>query len=179
MTPPINHATTDKPRTSRSRLRDRRPRGDAGLAVLELVIATTVLISVLLLVVGFGRYSEAQQLAEQAAGAAARAASLDATPAQATRDAQQTAADSVASAGQSCTDLQVSVDTSAFHPGGQVSVTVSCTADLSQLTLAGFGLNETVRSTQTAPLENYRDLGDATPLVRSPTASRTSGEVPA
>lgn len=162
-----------------SRLGDRRPRGDDGLAVLELVIATTVLISVLLLVVGFGRYSEAQQLAEQAAGAAARAASLDATPAQATRDAQQTAADSVATSGQSCTDLQVSVDTRAFHPGGQVSVTVSCTADLSQLTLAGFGPEETVRSTQTAPLEDYRDLGDGAPVPGPPNAPRTSGEVAA
>lgn len=129
--------------------------------------------------VGFGRYSEAQQLVEQAAGAAARAASLDATPAQATRDAQQTAVDSVASAGQSCTDLQVSVDTSAFHPGGQVSVTVSCTADLSQLTLAGFGPNETVRSTQTAPLEDYRHLGDGAPVTGPRDAPRTSGEVAA
>ncbi|MBN9618718.1 MAG: TadE family protein [Actinobacteria bacterium] len=178
MTPPTDNTANDKPRARWTRLRDRRPRGDAGLAVLELVIATTVLISVLLLVVGFGRYSEAQQLAEQAAGAAARAASLDSTPAQATRDAQQTAADSVASAGQSCTDLQVSVDTSAFHPGGQVSVTVSCTADLSQLTLAGFGPNETVRSTQTAPLENYRDLGERAAMIASPSPSRTTG-VPA
>jgi Flp pilus assembly protein TadG len=179
VTPSIDHATNDRPIRCELRRRGHLPRGDAGLAVLELVIATTLLISILLLVVGFGRYSEAQQLAEQAAGAAARAASLDATPAQATQDAQQTAADSVASGGHSCTDLQVSVDTSAFHPGGQVSVTVSCTADLSQLTLAGFGLNETVRSTQTAPLEDYRDLGDRAPVIGSPNASRTTGEVPA
>lgn len=179
MSPSIEHVINDEPRACWSRLRDRRPRGDAGLAVLELVIATTLLISVLLLVVGFGRYTEAQQLAEQAAGAAARAASLDATPAQATRDAQQTAADSVASAGQSCNDLQVSVDTSAFRPGGQVSVTVSCTADLSQLTLAGFGPNETVRSTQTAPLEAYRDFGEGPPVAGSPNTVRTSSKVPA
>lgn len=144
---------------------------DAGLAVVELVVATTVLISILLLIVGFGRYSEAQQLVEQAAGAAARAASLDSTPTQAASDARATAQDSVADAGESCTDLHVSVNTSAFRPGGQVSVTVSCTIDLSQLTLAGFGPHQTVASTQTAPLETYRDIGLAAPLASATTAT--------
>ena len=149
----------------RSRLAGGGPRGDDGLAVLELVVATTLLISILLLMVGFGRYTQAQQLVAQAAGAAARAASLDTTPAQATSDAEQTARDSIANGGQSCTDVQISVDTSAFHPGGQVSVTVACTTDLSQLTLAGFGPSETVHSTQTAPLETYRTLGNRAPAT--------------
>jgi len=161
------------PSRLKSRLAAGGPSGDDGLAVLELVIATTLLISILLLVVGFGRYTQAQQLVVQAAGAAARAASLDATPAQATSDAEQTARDSIANGGQSCTDVQITVDTSAFHPGGQVSVTVSCTADLSQLTLAGFGPSETVHSTQTAPLETYRTLGSRAPTT-NPDVNRPS-----
>lgn len=153
------------------RFRALRAAEDAGLAVVELVIATTVLVSILLLIVGFGRYSEAQQLVEQAAGAAARAASLDSTPTQAAVDARTTAQESVADAGESCTDLRVSVNTSAFRPDGQVSVTVSCSIDLSQLTLAGFGPHQTVASTQTAPLEAYRDIGLAPPLTSTTTAT--------
>jgi Flp pilus assembly protein TadG len=175
---PAGHNQHRRPRP-RPRWAVRAPRGDDGLAVLELVIATTLLISILLLVVGFGRYTQAQQLVTQAAGAAARAASLDTTPAQASTDAQQTARDSIANGGQSCTDVQISVDTTAFHPGGQVSVTVSCTADLSQLTLAGFEPSETVHSTQTAPLEIYRTFGSRAPATSSGAGRPAAGEAAA
>ena len=53
---------------------------DRGSSTAELVIVTPIIIIMLLLVVAFGRYAYGKQLIEQAASAAARAASLSTTP---------------------------------------------------------------------------------------------------
>jgi hypothetical protein len=53
----------------------------------------------------------------------------------------------------------VSVDTTAFRPGGQVTVTVRCTARLSDVALAGFPGSKTLTGSSVSPLERLRDLG--------------------
>ena len=129
-----------------------------GFAALELAILSSFVIVMLLLVVGLGRVSHGRQLIDQAGAAAARAAALNNTPGQASADAQQAASDTLAQAGLACTQLQVNVDTGAFHPGGYVDVAVRCTADLSGLALAGMPGSVTLESTSRSPLETYRDL---------------------
>lgn len=147
-------------RTLRQRLRDRfTGRGDAGFGSLELVIITPVLVGMLLLVVGFGRLTHGQQLVEQAAAAAARAGTLDSTPAQASVDAKQAAHDVLDQAGVSCRTFNAGVDTSQFAPGGQVSVTVTCTTTLSDLGLVGFPGHKTLTASATSPLEQFRQYG--------------------
>ena len=71
----------------------------------ELVVLAPIVIVLLLLVVGLGRYAHGKQLVEQAAAAAARAASLTSTAAQANTQAQRAASGSLADAGVSCTGM--------------------------------------------------------------------------
>ena len=140
-------------------LRRRVGRGDAGFGSLELVILTPVFIAMLLLVVGFGRLTHGRQLVEQAASAAARAASLDSNATQATNDAQREASDILTQAGVSCHTFTADVDTSDFRAGGQVSVTVDCVTSLSDLGLVGFPGSKTLEASSTSPLEQFRQFG--------------------
>ena len=112
---------------------------DRGSSTAELVIVTPIIIIMLLLVVAFGRYAYGKQLIEQAASAAARAASLS-------------------DAGVSCTSMTITVDDSNFRAGGTVGVTLNCTADLSGLALAGLPGSVTMTATGRAPLETYRQF---------------------
>ena len=136
-------------------------RRDDGFAAVELAILSSFLIVMLLLVVGLGRVSHGRQLIDQAGAAAARAAALTNAPGQASADAQRAASDTLSQAGLACAQLQVDVDTGAFHPGGYVDVAVRCTADLSGLALAGMPGSVTLTSTSRSPLETYRDLSGA------------------
>ena len=125
---------------------------------MEIVILTPLFIVLMLLVAGLGRYSHAEQLTRQAAGAAARAATLTTGGTVATAAADRAARDTLTGLGLTCTHVTVAVDTAAFRPGGQVTATVSCTADLSAMMLAGLPGTATVTATAAAPLETYRDL---------------------
>lgn len=141
------------------RRRVRRLRGDGGFMALELAVLTPFVIAAVLLVVGFGRVAHGRQLVDQAAAVSARAAALANSAGQAQIDGHAAAAGTLAQTEVSCTALQVSVDTTAFVPGGQVEVTVSCTADLSGLALSGLPGSMTMTATARAPLETYRDIG--------------------
>lgn len=132
---------------------------EAGFASLELVVLTPVLLLMLLLVVGVGRLTHGRQIANQAAAAAARAAALDADPAQAQQDGQQQAHQILSQAGISCHSFTATVDTSDFTAGGQVSVQVVCVTSLSDLGLVGFPGAKTLTASASAPLEQLRDFG--------------------
>src|SRR6478609_7685362 len=95
---------------------------DRGSMTTELVVLAPIMIVLLLLVVGLGRYAHGKQLVEQAAAAAARAASLTSTATQATSRAQRAAAGSLGDAGVSCGGMTTTVDTGSFRPGGVVAV---------------------------------------------------------
>ena len=140
----------------------RRRAGDAdrGSATTELVIVAPILVVLLLLVVGLGRYAHGKQLVEQAAAAAARVASLSSTAGQAQDRALDAAARSLDDAGVSCASMSASVDTGSFRAGGSVTVTVVCTADLSGLALSGLPGSATMTATATSPLETYRQYGN-------------------
>lgn len=137
----------------------RGPRREEGLAALELAILAPLFIVMLLVVVAFGRVTQGRAMVNQAAAAAARAGSLAATPAQASADATREARATLSSAGLACSGATVTVDTGGFRPGGQVSVQVVCSVDLSHLALAGLPGAMSLTATAASPLENYRDLG--------------------
>jgi Flp pilus assembly protein TadG len=140
-------------------MRSSEVRAEAGFMSLELVILTLVLVPMLLLVVGFGRLTHGKDLVQQAASAAARAATLDSNPIRAGTDAKQAARDVLDQAGVSCSTFTVTPDTSDFGPGGQVSVTVTCTTNLSDLGLVGFPGHKTLTAAATSPLEQFRQYG--------------------
>ena len=125
---------------------------------LELAILAPTLIVMLMLIVGFGRVTQARQLVDQSAAAAARAATLTTAPGPADTAARGAAAASLAQAGLSCRSLTTRLDLSAFRPGGLISATTVCVADLSGLAAAGLPGSITLTATATTPLEPFRDL---------------------
>ncbi len=134
--------------------------GDRGaFAALELTILVPFVIAMMLLVVGFGRVSRGRQLVDQAAQAAARAASLQLTPAAADAAAQQAGVQAVRDGGLSCSPVQVRLDVSQFRAGGQVVAHLSCHASLSGLALAGLPGEVALTADSTSPIETYRQIG--------------------
>jgi Flp pilus assembly protein TadG len=146
---------------------EKRPARDSdhgGFAALELAILFPFVIVMLLLVVGFGRVSRGRELVDQAAQAASRAGSLSSSPGAAHDAAIQAAQQTLTDGGMSCSDVQVTVDTAAFRPGGQVSAHVTCTANLAGLTLSGVPGHLTLTADSVSPLEPYRPIATgATP----------------
>ena len=124
---------------------------DRGSTAVEIALALPIGIALLLLLIAAGRYSSALIEVQSTAGAAARAASLARSPGAATIAAAQSTATMTG-----CTTHTVRVDTSAFRPGGQVTVEVTCT--ISTRSLTGFGApgSLTVEATSISPLDVYR-----------------------
>ena len=56
----------------------------------------------------------------------------------------------------SCVRIVVSTNTTDFVPGGEVTVTVSCTVELSDLGAPGLPGESTVSISQAAPIDPYR-----------------------
>ena len=129
---------------------------ERGSATAELVLITPLLILFVLFIVGLGRLAHARALVGDAAAQAARAATLQyLNPGQATAAAQQTAASALRSAGLACAAETASVQTGSDHPGGTITVTLTCRVDLSTVTAAGFPGSTTLRATATSPIDTY------------------------
>jgi Flp pilus assembly protein TadG len=139
-----------------------RPRlgGDAGVAVVEVAVGATALIVLLGLVILAGRVSELAADVETASAAAARAASLQGSPAGATQAAQQTAVANLDDANVSCGTLDVATAAD-MRPGGTVTVAITCVADLSELApLAPAGLRRTFAARSTEVVDVRRGIGN-------------------
>lgn len=118
----------------------------------------TVLVGFIVTVVGAGRFVDAGSQVDDAAYAAARAASLEQgleAGQVAGRDAAQSA---LTDRGRACTRLSVSFAGTEFRSSGHVTVHVTCHANLSDV--VGFGLPGAKDFTATAvvPIEQYRRL---------------------
>ncbi len=135
----------------------RRHAGDeSGAVATELVLLTPLLILLLLFVVALGRLAGARLEVDGAAAQAARAASIARDPAIATAMATQTAAAALGSDHVTCAHLTVATDIAAFAPGGQVTVTVTCTVDLADLTGLRLPPAESISSSATSVVDTYR-----------------------
>lgn len=140
----------------RTPLRPRWSRSEAGSVSLELVLLTPVLVGAILVIAGGARLVEARSDVGTAASAAARAASLEVSASTASPAGRRAGADAMAQGGTGCAHLEIDMDTHAFRPGGYVSATVTCVADLRDL--GGFGLpgSKTFTATTTVPIESHR-----------------------
>ncbi len=146
--------------SGRHRRRRACPGGDGGAASTELVLVMPVLIAFLSLVVVAGRLTDAKGDVVSAASDAARAASLQATPAAAVAEAEAIAAASVAGEGIECSGgVTVDIDfIPAFERGATVHATVACdvqTGDLALLDLPGV---VTVTEQAWEPIDAHRSL---------------------
>lgn len=129
---------------------------ERGSAAAELTLLTPLLIILLLFVVLCGRMADTKLRINDVAHQAARAATIARTPSQATTDAQATADAALASAGINCQSLSVSIDTQGLRPGSTVTVTVSCTVGLNDLTMLGVPGTRTFQSSFSSPVDVWR-----------------------
>ena len=92
---------------------------------------------------------------------AARSASISRTQHQAKTDGASGAATSLRNQGVRCTSQHVDIDTSGFAaPVGtpaKVTATVTCIADLSDLSIPGLPGTRTITATMSSPIDTYRE----------------------
>ncbi|MGE3412893.1 MAG: TadE/TadG family type IV pilus assembly protein [Dehalococcoidia bacterium] len=142
----------------RLRARFSTARDERGYTSVELLAMTTVLVGFITVVVGAGRIVDSNSQVDDAAYAAARAASLESNFEAAQIAGRQAAEDSLADRGKACTNLTVSFAGTDFRTSGQVKVEVTCHANLSDV--VGFGLPgaKDFSSSAVVPIEQYRRL---------------------
>ncbi len=133
----------------------RRDHADAGTATVELVLLAPLLIALLCFTAAGGRVTQAEGQVEGAARDAARAASMQRSAQAARTTAARTVADNISFG---CAPLIVATDVRNYRPGGTVTVTVRCTANLASLGLSGFPGRVTLTGRAVAPLDQYRGL---------------------
>jgi Flp pilus assembly protein TadG len=163
-----------------ARRRARPPQSrERGSAAAELVLVTPFLFLLLLFAVAAGRLVQARLDVDSAAQQAARAASLARTPAAASAQATQVAQAALAGQSVSCDPAVITPDTGDFTPGGEVTVQVTCTVRLSDLSLLHIPGSETITSTFTAPIDTYRSnaLGLRNPDAPAPSLSTSPGRL--
>lgn len=130
---------------------------DGGFSTIEVVLLVPVFVLLVLLVVALGRVEEARIEVTGAARDAARAASLSRTAAQATDRAHSSAAVVLSGNSVSCVGgPDVDVDTTAFTPGGAVTVHVTCPVRLGDLGFPGLPGTKSVTAQASSVIETYR-----------------------
>jgi Flp pilus assembly protein TadG len=140
----------------------RSGRRDQGSAATELTIWTPLLILILLFVVSCGRLVQAQLRLSDAAHSASRAASLARDPVSASRAATAAVQAALPGGGATCTHADVSVDTSTFVPGGSVTVRVTCSVKLGDLTPLSLPAGTGTQSTSfTSVIDTFRGVSPA------------------
>ncbi|WP_268873585.1 TadE/TadG family type IV pilus assembly protein [Streptacidiphilus neutrinimicus] len=126
---------------------------------MEIMLVAPAIVLLLLSAVALGRMVNAHMDVASAAQQAARAASQLRLTVQAQGVADQTARAALADSGRACQDFAVTTDTSHFTPGGDVTVTVACTTQLSDLGLPLPG-SHVSRSTASVPVDSYEYVSD-------------------
>ena len=129
---------------------------DRGSASAELALLTPLLILIAVLVLLAHRIVSAGTAADAAAAAAARAATLERTPAAAHTAAETAAANAVRTHELSCATYDLTVDTGRLQPGATVRATLTCTADLSDLSGLGVPGTRTIEGTAASVVDSYR-----------------------
>ncbi|MFE5614177.1 TadE/TadG family type IV pilus assembly protein [Streptomyces sp. NPDC056524] len=135
-------------------------RRDQGSYALEAAVLAPVMIGLLLLMIAFGRVTDADGAVDSAARAAARAASLERDASTAQAKAQAAADRSLAGEGITCQASSVVVDTAGYSLDlgveANVTATIACTANLSDIGLPGLPGAKTLTASWTSPLDTYR-----------------------
>lgn len=129
---------------------------DRGSASVELALLAPALLTFAMLMVFAGRVVDARATVGEVAHAAARAASLERTPAAASATATAIAAATLQEQGMACTDHTTAVDNGGLVAGGAVSVTVHCTVSFSDLFGVSFPGGQTIEGGATVAVDTFR-----------------------
>jgi Flp pilus assembly protein TadG len=139
-------------------------RDEQGSSTLELVLLAPVLLAVMMLIVAFGRHANVQGYLDQAARDAARSATANRDFASAKASVERTIALDLSSAPHSCEDSATHVVTTSrqdqflasdpYDAKGLnvLTVTVTCTVDMSDLSIIGFGRTIVMHSSFSSPM---------------------------
>lgn len=134
-------------------------RADRGSVTVEMAVLVLPLAAIMAIFAIFCfRLAGTRLDMNASAAAAARAASMARTPQAAADAATQAAAADLAEHTSTCNPLTVTVDTSDFHRGGQVAVTVTCRMSTAGLTGLGLPGNLTGSSTAHAIIDSHRQV---------------------
>lgn len=146
-----------------SPLRQRLLTNERGSNAAEIVIIAPVIAMLILVLVAGGRTALADNATQSAAFAAARAASLSRDTTSATSNADDAARRAMTQAGINCTTLTVTVDASGLNvplgTTGEVSASINCDVNLSDITLPGIPGSRTMTSSAASPVDAYRERG--------------------
>jgi Flp pilus assembly protein TadG len=137
--------------------------GERGAVSTELAVLTPVLIGLMLFVVYGGRVVEAEADVFHAAYEAARAATLTDTPSAAHAAAVETALANIAAGTVACRSLDVAVDTTAFNPGGHVTVALTCQSTFSDLSLLAVPGTRAFTASATSVIDVHRSTNTVSP----------------
>lgn len=136
------------------------PRTQRGSASAELAILVPMFVMLALVMAAGGRLYWAHGQVEQAAAAAARAATIYNSADLAKSAAQRVAHDDLASVGLHCRNMSLAIDTSGFalHPGqvSEVRVDVSCELDMSDLLVPGLPGSFNLQASAVERIDTYR-----------------------
>jgi Flp pilus assembly protein TadG len=136
------------------------PGRDAGSMALELAVIAPALLALIALILSYGRYAQVTGLLESAARDGARAATQSRSLPEAQRRLDAIVADTLKAAAPSCRNsASDDVEGTAFQPGDDVTVMVSCTVSYSDLGMWGAPGTMTVRRSFVSPLDPYRGAG--------------------
>lgn len=139
----------------------RRRHDDEGSASLEFAILGAGVVLIICLLAAAGRIALAQNSVEDAANAAARAASISRSAGSAREEAGTVADSTLRGQNVQCTTRIVDVDTSGFSApiGTPASVTahVECTVDLSDLLIPGMPGSKTLSADGRSAIDEYRE----------------------
>ncbi|MEU4252471.1 TadE/TadG family type IV pilus assembly protein [Amycolatopsis sp. NPDC026612] len=131
-------------------------RAECGSVTVEAVLIAPVLVMLLVFVaVVVHRGVDARLRLDDAAHQAARAASLQRTPAAAAAAAEATATSALTHAGLVCRDATVSTTTSS-SPGSIVVVSVRCTVDFGQALVLGVPGSRVLSAEASEVVDTYR-----------------------
>ncbi len=135
-----------------------RPRNERGSMSIELVLLTPVLVACILVIAGGARHVDARGQTSTAAFVAARAASLTSDQEAAVVAGRKAASGALSDRGLACVSLTVQIDAGDFRPGGHIRATVTCTADLADLSGLGLPGTKSFTSVAVVPIEEHRVL---------------------
>lgn len=121
------------------------------------IVMAVVLASFFALAIYGGRVVQAENDVRSAAHAAARAATLERSPEAAAAAARTVAAANLEHSVVTCAGgTAVDVDLSRFGPGGDVTVTVTCTASFSDVASLHVGASRAFTASATEVIDLYR-----------------------
>ena len=136
-------------------------RDEKGSAAIEAAIGVPAFGLFVAMIIMGGRVEVAQQSVEAAAFEAARAASIERTQQEAITVGKSAASDSLKDQNVHCTITDIIISAAAFNAPlgttGQVTATVTCRVDLSDLTLPGVPGHRVITATATSPIDAYRE----------------------